>query len=109
MQKNGKAADGTSVERKPRMGSETLTMGEAGLLSQQDIEDLGQIALGTVPPPLQPGTVPPPLPPWQVEPQLSGQHAEETGQGDLLEFLNTDTGGPINMALKPEVWEIPTS
>ena len=95
MQKNCKAADRTTVERKPRMGAETLTMGEAGLLSQQNIEDLGQITLGMVQPPLQQ---------WQVEPKLGSQRVEETGQRDLLEFLNTDTGGPSNMALKPEVW-----
>ena len=95
--KHSKLPDGITVKRKPRAAPETLMMGEAGLLTQQDIEGLGQIALGTVPPPLQQ---------WQVKLQLGAtwQRTEDPGQRDLLEFLNADTVASSNIVLKPEPW-----
>ena len=87
-----KGCDKTIVERRPHpVHSEQAS--ETGLLSQQELDELGMLALEQIPQPLQP---------WQTDP--SAEYTMESGQRDLLDFLGAGQTVPGLVGGKPEMW-----
>ena len=92
-QKLNKVTDQTIIEWRGRP-AESTTLADLGLLSQREIEELGDIALGSTPQAMQF---------WSVvsQPAAQNQKGEENNQKDLLDFLNLEQQEPAVPDVKP--------
>ena len=88
--------DQTIIEKRNKP-AESMTLADAGLLSQQDIEDLGSIALENPPQATQFWSVVDPTPGQQQKPV-------ENDQRDLLDFLKLEQQGFTGVDVKPLEW-----
>ena len=95
-QKLSKVADQTIIEKRNKP-AESMTLADAGLLSQQDIEELGSIALDNPPQATQF---------WSVVDQTPGQQQKpgENDQRDFLDFLKLEQQGIGGVDVKPLEW-----
>ena len=99
LNKLAKCTDRTVVEKRPKP-AETMTLAEAGLLSAQEIEELGNIALGAQAQATQF---------WAVEQQAPpvSQRADDDIHKDLLDYLKTDKQEQKDAGIKQVQWSNP--